>query len=96
MEKHLKKLPLALLCLYSLKQLMLSPSINEVATIAVLGAVTVVFHIISIKKEKDDFKEQIEALELELNKTKKIQEEILSGVTQIKLSQGFKSFVNSK
>lgn len=87
---------MALFCLYCLKYLVLPISLNEIPTLLVLGGLTGLFHSTGLKKEKDEFKDEIDKLQAELDKTKKIQEEILSGVTQLKLSQGFRSVAGSK
>lgn len=91
-----KKMPLALLCLYSIK-LSLGPiNYPEVALILVLGLISAVFEYKSNDLKLSEIEEKLKEMQKSIDEKNKEVDGLKSSVASIKLSSGMRQLGNIK
>jgi hypothetical protein len=91
MEKVTRLIPMGMLSVYLIKCLILGSSAIDAAVIASLAALTGYFQFKTEQKEITEIKTQLSSLKLDIESSKKRDEEIRSHVNSMKLGMNMRS-----
>jgi hypothetical protein len=88
--KYLKYLPLALLCLFSIKFLIFPISYPEVIIIAALSTLVYFFQRVEKTEEIEKLEKRLNEIEVVLTETKRLNEDLKQSMSAMKVAAGFK------
>ncbi len=90
-EEKIKYIPLGLFCLAFLKSLILTPSWEEVAFLALLGGVATFYTFFTDEKRFKLFHSRLDEADKHLTELYKKHDDLKSEISGVKVSQGFRS-----